>query len=189
MTADLNALQRDVEQARARFANDLARLRSPTNFARFKDDLWAEARETKDELVGKSKEAAKDTAQRMVTELKERAAANPAAVLAIGAGLGWRLFHRPPIATALVGVGLFGLLRTPPPRSSQPYMDLHDEDPRPQYRDDNGIAAQVAKLGEVAQEKMQDWSAQAAKLHGRSMPGHPRSLIRSGTFIALSFTQ
>jgi hypothetical protein len=74
MTADLNALQRDVEQARARFANDLARLRSPTNFARFKDDLWAEARETKDELVGKSKEAAKDTAQRMVTELKERAA-------------------------------------------------------------------------------------------------------------------
>jgi hypothetical protein len=84
-------------------------------------------------------------------------------VLAIGAGLGWRLFHRPPIATALVGVGLFGLLRTTPPRSSQPYMDLHDEDPRPQYRDDNGIAAQVAKLGEVAQEKMQDWSAQAGE--------------------------
>jgi hypothetical protein len=46
--ADLNALERDVEQARARFANDLARLRSPTNLTRFKDDLWAEARETKD---------------------------------------------------------------------------------------------------------------------------------------------
>ena len=44
--ADLNALERDVEAARARFADDLARLRSPANLARFKDDLWAEARET-----------------------------------------------------------------------------------------------------------------------------------------------
>ena len=48
--ADLNALERDVEQARARFADDLARLRSPSTLARFKDDAWAEARETKDEL-------------------------------------------------------------------------------------------------------------------------------------------
>ena len=45
--ADLNALERDVEAARARFADDLARLRSPANHARFKDDLLAEARETK----------------------------------------------------------------------------------------------------------------------------------------------
>jgi hypothetical protein len=39
--ADLNALERNVEQARARFANDLARLRSPVNLARFKDELFA----------------------------------------------------------------------------------------------------------------------------------------------------
>src|SRR4029450_11206847 len=58
--SDLNALERDVEKARARFAKDLARLRSPVNLARFKDDLWAEARETKDEWVEKTKEAAKD---------------------------------------------------------------------------------------------------------------------------------
>jgi hypothetical protein len=31
--ADLNALEREVEQTRARFANDLARLRSPRNLA------------------------------------------------------------------------------------------------------------------------------------------------------------
>ena len=74
--SDLDTLERDVIQARARFANDLARLRSPDNLARFKDDLWTEARETTDELVGKTKEAAKDGAQRMLTELKERAAAN-----------------------------------------------------------------------------------------------------------------
>ena len=98
--ADLNALERNVEQARARFANDLARLRSPVNLARFKDELWAEARETKDELVEKTKEVAKDGAQRVLTQLTERVAANPAAALAIGAGLAWRLFHRPPIATS-----------------------------------------------------------------------------------------
>ena len=56
---DLDKLERDVAQARARFADDLARLRSPDNLARFKDDLWAEARETKDDLVDKAKEAAK----------------------------------------------------------------------------------------------------------------------------------
>jgi len=52
--ANLNALERDVEQARARFADDLARLRSPAALARFKDDVWAEARDTKDELVDKN---------------------------------------------------------------------------------------------------------------------------------------
>jgi hypothetical protein len=49
--AELNALERDVEQARARFADDLARLRSPANLARLKNDLWADVRETKDEVV------------------------------------------------------------------------------------------------------------------------------------------
>jgi hypothetical protein len=163
--ADLNALERDVEQARARFANDLARLRSPTNLTRFKDDLWAEARETKDELLEKGKEAAKDAAQRLANELKERAAANPAAALAIGAGLAWRLFNRPPIATALVGMGLYSLLRTTPSqRSSQPYMDLHDEDPRPTYHnDDSGLVAQTTKLGDAARQKVQNWSAEAGE--------------------------
>jgi gas vesicle protein len=161
--ASLNALEREVEQARAKFANDLAQLRSPTNLARFKDDLWAEARETKDELIGKGKEAAKDAAQRLVNELKDRAAANPAAALAIGAGLAWRLFNRPPIATALVGMGLYGLLRaTPSQRSLQPYMGLYDEDPRPADRDDEvGLAEQAAKLGAAAQQKMQEWSTEA----------------------------
>jgi tellurite resistance protein len=100
--SDLNALERDVEQARARFAGDLARLRSPTTVARFKDDAWAQAVETKDELIDKTKDAARDGAQRLFTDLKERAAANPVAALAIGAGLAWRLVHRPPIATLLV---------------------------------------------------------------------------------------
>ena len=88
MTLKLNALERDAEQARARFADDLARLRSPSTLARFKHDAWAEARETKDELVGKTKEAAKDGAQRLFTGLKERAAANPVAAWRLA--LAWR---------------------------------------------------------------------------------------------------
>ncbi len=137
--SDLDTLERDVIQARARFANDLARLRSPDNLARFKDDLWTEARETTDELVGKTKEAAKDGAQRMLTELKERAAANPLATAAIGAGLAWRFIHRPPIATLLIGAGLFGLLRTSAPqRSNEPYMGFHDEERALRHRTGGG---------------------------------------------------
>jgi hypothetical protein len=161
--AELNTLERNVEQARARFADDLARLRSPSTLARFKDDAWAEARDTKDELVDKAKEAAKDGAQRLFTELKERAAANPVAALAIGAGLAWRLVHRPPIATLLVGMGVVGLLRTSA-RNSEPYMGLHDEDPRLLHRygaGEPGLAARAGELAEVVKDKVQDWSAEA----------------------------
>jgi hypothetical protein len=158
--ANLNALERDVEQARTRFADDLARLRSPAALARFKDDVWTEARETKDELVDKTKEAAKDGAQRFLTELKERAAANPVAALAIGAGLAWRLVHRPPVATLLVGMGVVGLLRTSPARGAHPYMDLHDEDPRLRSSD-AGLATRAGDMAEVVKEKVQDWGANA----------------------------
>ena len=158
--AELNALERDVEQARAKFAGDLARLRSPTNLARLKNDLWADVRETKDEVVDKAKDAAQDGAQRLVAELKARAAANPLATIAIGAGLAWRLVHRPPIATVLVGLGMIGLARTTPsPRTSQPYMGLLDEDPVPQGRGD--LASHAEALADAAKEKVQDWSTQA----------------------------
>ncbi|HKC34128.1 MAG TPA: hypothetical protein VKC16_11765, partial [Xanthobacteraceae bacterium] len=46
--------------------------------------------------------------------IKARAAANPVAALAIGAGLAWRFAHRPPIATLLVGAGLVALFKTNP---------------------------------------------------------------------------
>jgi len=46
--ADLNALERQVELTRAKFADDLTRLRSPRALAEFKEDLWAHASDTKD---------------------------------------------------------------------------------------------------------------------------------------------
>ena len=159
--AELNALERDVEQARARFADDLARLRSPANLTRLKNDLWADVRETKDEVVDKAKDAAQDGAQRLVAELKARAAANPLATIAIGAGLAWRLVHRPPIATVLVGLGLIGLARTTPSqRASHPHMGLLDEDPLAQRRGGD-LASHAEALADAAKETVQDWSAQA----------------------------
>src|SRR5687767_15838427 len=94
----LNQLEREVEAARARLASDLATLRSPTTFSEFTHDLKAEALGTKDAMVEKAKSSVQSSVQGFVDELKAKAAANPGAVLAIGAGIAWRLFQRPPIA-------------------------------------------------------------------------------------------
>jgi hypothetical protein len=139
--AELNALEREVELTRAKFANDLARLRSPHNIAEFKEDLWARARETKDGIV---------------TDLKARAAANPAAVAALAAGVAWRLFHRPPIATLLVGLGLFGLLRTSP--SQADYAKAEE------FFDPEEWSSRASNVADAAKQKVQDWGAQASQV-------------------------
>jgi hypothetical protein len=136
--ADLNALEREVELTRAKFANDLARLRSPHNIAEFKEDLWARAGEAKD---------------RVLAEVKARAAANPLAVAALAAGVAWRLFHRPPIATLLVGLGLLGLLRTSPSQADYA-EDLFDPEE---------WTSRASDVADAAKQKVQDWSAQAGQ--------------------------
>src|SRR6476660_1138890 len=101
MMANLSLLEheREVERSRAKLTQDLAVLCSSDTFAAFTDDLKKEAVGMKDAYWEK---------------LKARAAANPAAVIAIGAGLAWRLIQRPPITSALIGVGLFSLWKTEP---------------------------------------------------------------------------
>ena len=101
--AELDVLERDVEDARGRLRLDLARLRAPGTMERMKDDV-----------TGRVTGAAQDTAYGILDEIKARAAANPVAALAIGAGLAWRFIHRPPIATLLVGAGLVALFKTNP---------------------------------------------------------------------------
>jgi len=110
----LRELERDVEQTRGRLARNLATLRSPATFSEFTDDLKQEALDTKDALLEKARDTAQSTAQSFLDDLKARAAANPAAALAIGAGIAWRLLRHPPIATALVGAGLYSLFRSTP---------------------------------------------------------------------------
>jgi hypothetical protein len=144
--AELNALEREVELTRARFASDLARLRSPHSLAEFRKDLWAHARDTKDGIVA---------------DLKARAAANPAALAAIAAGVAWRLFHRPPIATALIGLGLFSLLRTSPERTdSETWIDRYAEDPVGELR------SRASELADAAKQKVKDLSEQANQAAG-----------------------
>jgi ElaB/YqjD/DUF883 family membrane-anchored ribosome-binding protein len=106
--ADLIDLERDVELARDRFAESLARVTSPEAVEELKEDLL----EAKDEVIHRAREAAQDTMSNFVTELKDRAVANPVAIAAIGAGLLWRVVHRPPIASLLIGLGAISLLRT-----------------------------------------------------------------------------
>jgi vacuolar-type H+-ATPase subunit H len=142
--AELDALERDVEGARAKFVGDLARLRSPDTISSFKEDLWAEAHQTKDELIEKTTEVAKDGAQKIFNGLKKRAIANPAAALAIGAGLAWRLVHRPPIASLLVGVGLISLLRTS--------YSQHGG-----HGNERGIVSHAQDLAGTVREKTQEW--------------------------------
>jgi hypothetical protein len=110
--AELDVLEQQVEIARKRVADDLVRLRSPDTMSEFKNELWARAEKSKDEVVHKVTEAASNGVQTVLADLKTRVAANPVATLAIGAGLAWRLARHPPIATLLVGVGLVSLFRT-----------------------------------------------------------------------------
>jgi hypothetical protein len=110
----LQQLEREVEVARAKLVGDLATLRSPATFSQFTSDLKHEALDIKDDLVDKAKASVQSTFEGLIDDVKARAAANPAAALAIGAGVAWRLIKHPPIATALVGAGLYSLFRTSP---------------------------------------------------------------------------
>jgi hypothetical protein len=146
---DLNLLEHDLQETRARLARDLDRLRSTETISGFKADLLAQASQTKDELVGKAKDSVSASVRDLWSEMKARAAANPAAALALGAGLAWRLMQRPPIASALVGIGLLSLWRTDPRR------------PAPGAN----LAARSAEFLETAKGKAEDASA---ALHERA---------------------
>ena len=106
--------EREVEAARAKLATDLKILSSPRTFSEFTNDLKADAKNLKVDAIAKVKSSAESALQSFVDDIKARAAANPAAVLAIGAGIAWRLIRHPPIATALIGAGLYSLFRTMP---------------------------------------------------------------------------
>lgn len=101
MTENVSTLEGEVEEARAKLARDLAFLRSPQPYREY----GAELRSGMQSALG-----------RMLADLKARAAANPSAALAIGAGIAWRLLRDPPIATALIGAGALSLWRTSPIR-------------------------------------------------------------------------
>ena len=156
--------EREVENARAKLTEDLAALCSRRTVATFTDGLKQEALDTKDAVWEK---------------LKARAAANPAAMLAIAAGLGWRLMKRPPIASALIGLGLFSLWRTPgvPLDKRASFLQQSAQSLKTQGEDlataAGGMASDLASQAketvstkgteawETAKAKVQEWNEQA----------------------------
>jgi hypothetical protein len=110
--APLDLLEEEVVKARKRVISDVARLRDPDVRSEFQEDAIATARSFKDDLTDKAITTGSQAAQRVWSDAKTRARANPAAVLAIGAGVLWHVARHPPITTLLIGIGLTSLLRT-----------------------------------------------------------------------------
>ncbi len=158
----LRSHEQDAEFARAKLAGSLAILRSPVTISSFTDDLKKEALEAKDNLVDQAKSAAHSKVNDLVEDLKAKAAANPAAILAIGAGLAWRAIRNPPIASALVGLGIFSLWRTNAFRPQGSYQPDYLEEGKKRLKEQAGEA--VSKVKEMADRGQATVSAQAAEL-------------------------
>jgi hypothetical protein len=167
----LHRLEREVEAARAKLASDLSTLRSPATSAEFTATLKQEA-----------KSSFQSTIHTLVEDIKARAAANPAAALAIGAGVAWRIIRHPPIATALVGAGLISLFRTAPARTNgqADYFSHAKARLREQAAQVADIAGEQAatmsdsvtqrtgELAAAAKERIQEWTTEAASLTKRA---------------------
>jgi len=188
MSTTLTDCERDVEQARAKLASDLATLRSPETFSSFTDDLKQEAFETKDAIVEKARSSAESMVMRVVDEIKAKAAENPAAALAIAAGIGWRLIRNPPIATVLVGAGLFSLWKTQTDSqqaSDEELVEKSKQRLKQQFTTaaagakdmasevGQAAVAKATEASEAARQKMEAWTDQ-----GRAMAHDARDAIR-----------
>ena len=100
---DVATLEREAAEARARLADTLERLTSPQTSQAVKQELTDYALGVKDNILG--------TGRSRALSLKDRALANPLGLLMIGAGIGWRLYRHPPVATLLVGTGIAMLMK------------------------------------------------------------------------------
>jgi hypothetical protein len=185
-----------VERARAKLADDLSLLRSPKMFSALKEDIKHEALDAKNALVKNAKSTAQSAVNELLDGLKAKAAANPAATLAIGAGIAWRLVRHPPIATALIGAGLFSLWRTPvqrPQGGVEPDHFLRGKERLKEQVSDlaavtreaaadvgEAVTAKATELANAAKETMQQWSDSVSDASGQA-----GSTLRAGAeFVA-----
>lgn len=116
-SSDVERLERETAEARARLAGTLDRLTSPETAQAVKQELTDYAQGLKDQALGyvqSTKESilgtGRDRANGFAGDLKQRALANPLGVALIGAGIGWHLYKKPPITTLLVGAGVAALM-------------------------------------------------------------------------------
>jgi hypothetical protein len=141
--ANLDLLEHDVEAARGRVADDVARLRDRRLVTGLRSDVMARAGSLKNELMRQAGASASSTARTIWSDMKNRAAANPGAAFAIGAGLVWHFARHPPVTTLLVGLGLSSLMRTSPSGEPSP------------------IVTGAAELVGTVDEKMREWGEDA----------------------------
>lgn len=163
--SDLDSIERDIRATRARLAAQLSVLASPSTYADLKDTVQDELLETRDGLAEKAKDFGKATAYRVLDDVKGRALANPAAALAIGAGIGWKLFKDPPIASALIALGVFSLIRTQKTQDA----DMGSAVSRLGEQIKSGaaeVSSRVADVAGTAQEQAAEWAGQARNAAG-----------------------
>jgi hypothetical protein len=120
--SDLQRLEREAEHARARLQVTIAEIKDPQTIENAKKEVTDHAVKLKDQVVdyimGAKDDALgqmRDTRQRQTSEfsrkLQRTAIENPIPVLLIGAGIGWHLYKKPPITTALLAAGAYGLVK------------------------------------------------------------------------------
>jgi len=152
------------------------------------DQLVTKTKEAADELVATAQEAVRDRAWRFVADVKERAAANPAAALAIGAGLAWRIARKPPIASMLVGIGIIGLMRTNsqnPSHGAEMVARVGDlavetKEKVEQWASDADVVARTGELAGTVKGTVEQWSSDAGDTIWR-VAGATKSLTERGS--------
>jgi len=162
----LTQLEYEVEAARAKLATGLATLGAPRTLDQLRYAMRNDASQMKDRWIGAAREGVGDQLRDWMSVAKQKAAANPGAVAAIGAGLAWRLMRHPPVATALVGAGLYSLLATD--RNERSFAERHRLEERAE-----SVVAKAHDLRDAATEmlststeKIQDWASQISETGG-----------------------
>lgn len=117
MVDEMSELEREIEVTRARLKANIGAIGSEYTMDNLKATIKAEVVDAKDSALEFAKTSGAQMAREGFETVKQKAAANPAAALMIGAGIGWKLWKNPPIAAALAGVGLFSLFSS---RESDP---------------------------------------------------------------------
>lgn len=108
------ALEQEIADTRARIKARLQIVSSPQALSELGDAVTQRAEKAKEEWVERARTAGEDYATSIANRLKEKAQQNPLAVASIAAGIGWKLWRDPPVASALIGLGAVGLMTGTP---------------------------------------------------------------------------
>lgn len=113
--SDVRTLEREAEALRARLHDTIVQIRNPDTLENAKSEMKQRAAQAKEKLLVYMRDARDNAFQSgasFTRTLQRNAFENPLPVALIGAGLGWRLYKNPPVAAALIGVGLWSMMKT-----------------------------------------------------------------------------